>query len=382
MTDYSTTECDTEIKAKSDKARRSSTVAFGVLCIFMTLFSFAVLAFAKNNTDFAERYAVTVSDTIRRILACLTGWLPFSLAETLVITAVPIVVFTLFRAVILRFAYRKKGRVLAWLVRLLYAASVCLFLFVNAFGVCYYRMTLADMLGLDTDDISQSDVEIASVLSLEFASQYSDSLIRLSDGSTKMPYSFDEMCEKICDGYAEIVTNMPKHISVKPVALSEPWTYTHISGMYFPITGESNVNVNYPDYTLAFSAAHEIAHQLGIAREDEANMMAFLACVYSGDEYLVYSAFLNASEYLVGSLPSQRAIMLYSAADNRLIDEMRAYAEFSSKYSNTAVSAVSSAVNDGYLKANGVDTGRESYSEVTLILTSYIKSVFVEAFTD
>ena len=53
-------------------------------------------------------------------------------------------------------------------------------------------------------------------------------------------------------------------------------TYTHISGIYTFYTGESNININYPDFVVASSATHEMAHQRGVARENEANFVSFV----------------------------------------------------------------------------------------------------------
>lgn len=359
--------------------RRFAAVAVSFILL---LYSAAVLIIAKHSSEFAEMYSITFGKSLRSLLAVISGVFPFSLSETIVILFVPAAAVTLVRAVVLKTVYGIKGAVKKWLVLLLCAVSLVAFLFVNAFGVCYYRTRIADSIGLDVSDITESDVETAAIISLDMTSALGENVLRFPDGSTKMPYGFDTMCDRIYYGYENIFSDMPKYVSVKPVSLSELWTYTHISGMYFPITGESNINVSYPDYTLAFSAAHEMAHQLGFAFEDEANFLAFLACLYSDDEYLQYCAFMNASEYLVGDLPAQTAVGLYSSADLRIWQEHLSFTAFSKKYSNSAVTAVSSAVNDGYLKVNGIEDGAESYQNVTLYITAYFKNVFPYMFSD
>ena len=75
-----------------------------------------------------------------------------------------------------------------------------------------------------------------------------------------------------------------------------------ISGIYSFFTGEANVNVEYPDYCLPFTAAHELSHQRGICRENEANFVAFLVCIGSEDDYIRYSGYLNVYEYLASAL--------------------------------------------------------------------------------
>lgn len=89
---------------------------------------------------------------------------------------------------------------------------------------------------------------------------------------------------------------------IKQIAVSKLMTYTHIAGVYTYYTGEANLNTNFPSYTLPYTAAHELSHQRGTAREDEANFLAFLVCMESDDEYIKYSGYLNLFEYVAGAL--------------------------------------------------------------------------------
>ena len=189
------------------------------------------------------------------------------------------------------------------------------------------------------------------------------------------------MVKRIMTGYSEFLLHVPDFVSVKPVALSEPWTYTHISGMYFPFTGESNINTNYPDFVLAFTTAHEIAHQLGYAKEDEANLLAFMSLCFSHDEYLVYSAYMHAFESLLYELEPKMAGTAALSLDRRYAKDFSAYYTHSAKYVNKTVSAVSAGVNDTYLKANGVENGIESYGQFTKYICRYFQLVYPEYFS-
>ena len=55
-------------------------------------------------------------------------------------------------------------------------------------------------------------------------------------------------------------------------------SYANIGGMFFPFTMESNINVDNPFFVVPWTMAHELAHQCGFMREDEANFIAYLAC--------------------------------------------------------------------------------------------------------
>ena len=162
---------------------------------------------------------------------------------------------------------------------------------------------------------------------------------------------------------------------IKYIVLSEPMTYTHISGVYTFFTGEANLNVNYPDYVLPYTAAHEFAHQRGIAREDEANFVAFLVCAASDDEYIRYSGYLNLYEYVANALYSADK-EAYSEVRAKLEPaarkEMSAYSAFFDKYRENVVADVSQAVNDTYLQSQGQSAGTMSYSFVVGLAIAYL----------
>ena len=91
----------------------------------------------------------------------------------------------------------------------------------------------------------------------------------------------------------------------KGVKASVAMSYGGIAGIYIPYFAEANVNINQPALLIASSAAHETAHYLGVAREDEANFVSYLACTYSLDASVRYSgtmlALINCANQLYAS---------------------------------------------------------------------------------
>ena len=120
-----------------------------------------------------------------------------------------------------------------------------------------------------------------------------------------------------------------------------------ILGIYSYFTGESNINVHYPDYGIPFTVAHELAHQRGISRENEANFIAFLVCIRSDSEFVRYSGYINMFEYLASALGSTDREMLRAV-----------YSDF---------------FNDNYLKAQGTE-GIISYGLVVTLAVAYYRN--------
>ena len=194
-----------------------------------------------------------------------------------------------------------------------------------------------------------------------------------------MPYSFKEMNDKLIEAYDlfsenhDFINNF--YSRLKPVMLSEAMSYAHITGIYTFFTGESNLNISFPDYTIPYTAAHELAHQRGIAREDEANMMAFLVCIESDDAYIRYCAYVNMYEYVANALYKADKELyreVYAELDRSVYNEQIAYSKFFKKYSQSVTSQVSGAVNNAYLQSQGTD-GKKSYGMVVDLAVAYFK---------
>ena len=347
----------------------------GVSAVFYLIF--------VNSARFADGFNDHISRWGRRLLGTLTAWFPFSLAELLLLLLPLILAVLVWRVVKIYSANRRT--VLAFLARV--GAAVCLvgILFVWCFAPGYYGATLDRKLGLSRDPVSADDLYRTAVILADAINPLADSLLVGADGSSVMPYSLNEMNEKLMKAYAAFTADrdFPDHFRsrVKPVMLSHAMSYTHITGVYSFFTGEANINVAFPDYCIPFTAAHELAHQRGVAREDEANFVAFLICLSSDDPYLRYSGLLNVYEYVASALWSADRT-LYRAAYARLADrvvaEERAYAAFYERYRDNVAAAVSEKTNDIYLQSQGSKAGSRSYDMVVDLAVAYYRADFTE----
>ncbi len=341
------------------------------------LLSTAVLALCIVNTNFAQWYCDTVSAFFRYVAALVTGFLPVSVAEICVILLpfvfVLLVIFAV-RAVVKR-SFNVKSTVMTVFSVIFSAYAV----FVNVFAVCYFKYPLEAQLDLERSALAKEELYSDAVYTHKMLCDYADDVNYDKSGASVSPRSFYETGKLIDKGYDALSdSGVYKSIMIgnaKPVFLSKLMTYTHISGMYMPFTGEANVNTNYPDYVVAFTIAHEKAHQRGIADEDEANFMAFLACMASDDEYLKYSAMMNMYDYYLDETlvnDTQLYTELVENTDRRIIGEMFSYYNFFKKYSDSSAAKAADKVNDTYIKAMGNDDGIKSYGLVIELYHAYI----------
>ena len=328
---------------------------------------------------FSDLFNKYVSPIIRAFLSYQTTWIPFSLAEMLLILIpVIIVVVVGIGAKYYSDSWRNVG---VFCVIMISIVSYVFSTYALGFVPAYHGSTLDQKLGIDKQAVNAAELEETALILAEALREESKYVIYNGEGFSVMPYGYDELNDKLMDAYEKACEKYdfisPLHSNIKEVMLSEPMTYTHISGVYTFFTGEANLNVNFPDYVLPYTAAHEFAHQRGIAREDEANFVAFLVCMESDDHYIRYSAYLNLYEYVSNALYSAN----YEAYTNTYyklpygaMTDMIAYANFFKKYQKTVVSDVSGAVNDTFLNFNGVEEGSKSYGMVVDLAVAYYKA--------
>ena len=254
-------------------------------------------------------------------------------------------------------------------------------LFVFTLGTAYHTETLDKLMNIEKTKVSQSDLEKTCEYLIEGLNSASEAL-DISDGkSSELPYSFSSLCEKLNDSFGTVSEKYEfiqcYHSRAKKIIISKPMTYTHISGVYSFFTGEANVNVNYPDYILPFTVAHEMAHQRGIAREDEANFVAFLVCISSEDDYIRYSGYTQVFEYAANALYSENPTAYYEVAkklDKKYVQEAGAYSDFISDYNDSPISDVSTSVNNTFQQMQGQSAGVKSYGFVVDLAVAYYKS--------
>ena len=361
---------------KSPDSKRSIPTAAKIIYALTALTAvFHIISFFSSGlSDFINKY---ISSAIRFLLAKLTGLVPFSLAEALIFL-LPILAFLLIRFAVKNFSDSWRS-VCVYMASMLSVACAFYILFFWSFGVGYNTEAIDKKLGIERESISAEELYETAQLLCEKVNEASKNIHFRKKNFSVMPYSISELSDKLCSAFEnftkenDILSNMSSNL--KPVIMSEAMSYTHITGVYTYFTGEANINVSFPDYTLPFTAAHELAHQRGIAREDEANFIAFLVCTESDDHYLKYSGYLSMLEYFLSAI-YYTAPDLYPAIIQSLnyntVYEMSAYHKFFDKYRDSFISDISSSINDAYLKLNGTE-GEISYGLVIDLAVAYYK---------
>ncbi len=329
------------------------------------------------STEFSDAMNNSVCRAVRFILAKITGWFPFSLAETLLL-CLPLIFILMIRYSVHISRDASSLRTVRYLCGVLSVVTLLYSFFVFGFAPAYHGSTLEKKLGIERRDVSAEELyETAEILKTK-AEELANNVEFINGGASVMPYTAFEMNDKLNYAYDSFCVKndfvQKMNTKIKHIAFSKLMTYTHIAGVYTYYTGEANLNTNFPSYTLPYTAAHELSHQRGTAREDEANFLAFLVCMESDDEYIKYSGYLNLFEYVAGALykaDSGLYSSLMSNLDMRIYSELFSYNNFFDKYRDSVVSKISGTVNDTYLKSQGQEAGTDSYGRVVDLAVAY-----------
>ena len=380
---------ETADMAKKDKILKLPMIMMIILTLIgiVSVIIWRVCIASHTAADF---FTDTVSFAFRFILTRLTYYIPFSFAEFLLYVSVPFVLY-----LILKLVYEvgyaevkpkmKLNVILKWIFKLAAFACAVMFIFVFTLGVCYGKTPVHQAIGFERRLINPEDLAESMEILIDEANRAAEDIKYIYAGteSTKMPYDLSELNTRLNESYKNLLDRhgFLKRIQckVKPVILSVEMSKMHITGVYSFFTGEANVNIDFPDYNLPFTAAHEMAHLMGVAREDEANFTAFLVCLYSDDNYIRYSGLVNMIEYIRGPMnqaDSEKYKKLTGKLSHVIINEMAAFSEFFDQYRNAPISKVASAVNDTYLKAQGQEQGEKSYGLVVDLAVAYLVDMY------
>jgi len=309
--------------------------------------------------------------------ARLTGRLPFSLAE-FVVAAVLLAAL----GALVRFglrAVRERGYLRkAWLsalVNVLGSAGALYLAFLLVWGLNYAREPFAVVAGLDASPPRIAELRAVCGQLVERANALRAGLPEDDQGVMRLQGGLPGALARAERGYREAaavygVLGGGRLGRPKPLLSSPLVSYLGITGIYFPFTAEANVNAGVPEPDLPFAISHEMAHQRGFAREDEAGYVGYLACQFHPDGDFRYSGALAASVYALNALarvdpPAHRELVRRRAP--AVERDLRALEEWSARHRGR-VARASRSVNDAYLRSQGQPEGVRSYGRMVDLL--------------
>ncbi len=156
-------------------------------------------------------------------------------------------------------------------------------------------------------------------------------------------------------------------LKVKPTSLGYMLNYLGIQGYYNPISGEGQFNRFIPAFMHPFVVCHEMAHQAGIAAEDDANLIAYVLGSESSNPAFRYSAYFNLFLYAYSDLQlrdSLSARNIFSSLNQQSKNDLDTLRAMNRRY-RSKLRGLSTSLYDEYLRMHGQQEGINTYSDVT-----------------
>lgn len=378
---------------KEKKKRGTAEKRLLAACVFLAGAGILMVC-ARQVPGFAEWYAVHIYQKLTAVTGRVTGLAPFSVVEIGLYVLLILLPVTGVGAVVKSVRFGQGGEnALCWASGLFLTASALLFLYAANCGVNYQRESFSEKTGLAAKQYTAEELKQVCLWLTEEVNALAGQVER--GGSVEMILAapaeekqdaaaaeYEEMpLQVLGDTAVQAMTDLAEEYPdmkgyyphPKPVCVSEILSYQNLSGVYSPFTIEANYNADMVDYNIPFTLCHELSHLRGFMQEEEANFIAFLACIGSDNRDFEYSGYLTGWVYCMNALRradgeewQQVREWLDEAAEADLRENSRFW-----EYYDGAVAEVSDKVNDTYLKANGQSEGVQSYGRMVDLIIAY-----------
>lgn len=322
-----------------------------------------------------EYYSNGLYIYISKFLNFFFGWIPFSVGDILYV----ILVFVIFKNIFITIK-NKKLHLKNTLFKIGGYISLLFFVFHLNWGLNYFRQPVYKTLNFEIKKYTTNELVdfteklIVKINQVHLSATKNDSII------VENPLDKDQIREISYNVYKQFQEKFPQYnhenLKAKNSLFSLPLTYMGFAGYLNPLTNEAQVNSLIPKNTYPMIVCHELAHQVGIASESEANFIGYLATTYSNDIYFKYSGYLMALRFCLVEIyqkDPKKFELLKIELNNGILNDIRQSEAFWESYQNWS-EIYFKTFYDSFLKANKQKDGMKSYNKVVVLLINYHKT--------
>ena len=230
---------------------------------------------------------------------------PFSVGDIFYILLIVSFGYFLFKI-----SYKNSRR--KFLLRGLIALNILYLMYQVSWGMLYFQQSILDK--LPEKDITVEEVKRLTLVYLEKCKK-TRTLVNEDDRGVFIITDLPSIKAEVLSNQVKIPSywNNKKGTGVsalKPSLFEPVMSYTGILGYYNPFTAEAQYNATLPSTYVPFTLAHESAHQLGYAREQEANFIGFLIGEKARNTDLKYSTQYFVLKTLLHSLAENERVFV------------------------------------------------------------------------
>ncbi|RKM58880.1 DUF3810 domain-containing protein [Butyrivibrio sp. CB08] len=360
----------------------------GFLVGIMLGVSAALNVAAWISTGFSDLYTKKIFMVIMEKYGRLTSRAPFSVGEIMLIVCFLLVLALLAYLVLwlisgIRSAFGKRdssfskvfGKIMA-----VFLSFVVLLMTLNCFIL--YHCSQVAVAENHRDDYTVEELAALRDFLVTKCNKMAEEMPRDKKGNVVYEGDMKEMAKasmKNLEGSYDRLGGF--YVTPKELTFSGFMSQQYMQGYYFPFSMEANINKEMYIMNKPFTMCHELSHTHGYIYEDEANFLGFLGCVKSEDEIFNYSGYLGVLAYVNNDFyksVSEEEYKSHVAISKRvrydsqfLTDEAWEEVEKRAILDTETVKKAADTFIDTNLKANGISSGKASYSHVVGLLLDY-----------
>jgi hypothetical protein len=358
---------------------------WGLGLVFLIPLALTLLFYGVNGNQKAMDFWVyQVIGPVEQFWGRIWAIFPFSVMEIFIALFLLGNIWWIVRCVWL---VLKQRALSAFFRRLLALATLWMWLWCSfcwLWNAAYYASTFAQRSGLETSGHTVEELITVTTWFAQQAAQLSSQVPRQENGEflrdSESWFSNGTSVYQKLEQEFPCLTMSP--VRAKPLVCSKFQSYLGFTGMYFPFTGEANVNIDAPACLIPSTIAHEMAHQRMVASEQEANFVGIAACLSSTDVVFQYSGFLMGLIHLCNALYPISPDAWEDIANRYFTQELAKDWTDNNNYwaaLESPVEEVAGQAYDSFLKSNHQDLGIQSYGAcVDLLVTYYYKDAAAE----
>lgn len=362
--------------------RKGGRVSYKGFCVFMVVLIVLVNVFAWSSSTFCDAFVRYIFPVCLNTWGRFWGLFPIAVGDIVLVFSVMWILVILSMGVMSIFFRGRLWTITKHIIRSFFSyLLVLLFVLTINWWLLYHTTSISERIFPDGSTYTASDLVQLYNRMAEEANALVDIVQRDSEGNPYSDIDINTEAVRLMKDLSELFPLLSGfYPQPKQMGFSAFFSQQYISGYYFPVTLEANINALMMEINDPFVTCHELAHLKGYIREDEANCLGIMACLRSENAFFRYSGLLTALEYLGEAVYENPACDQYSLvirrdatyADNVFLSR-KAWekVEEQTVISTDVVSTVSDILLDTSLKMNGVSDGKISYNRVVELLLYY-----------
>lgn len=307
-----------------------------------------------------------------QVLHFSLGWIPFSIGDVGYL-----IIGILFLRRLIKI-FKKHSVKTLLLLKIITTIAPIYILFQWLWGFNYYKLPLHQQLNIQNEYTTEQLFQFTEKVLLK-TNTLQETIAQNDTLIVHFPSDFNKLKNEVYTAFSSIEKNnvvqlIPKSKNLKKSIFSGPLTYMGFAGYINPFTNEAQMNTWIPPSKWHITSTHEIAHQLGYGKENEANFIAAYVCTQQKENRLMqYAGFSFALKYCLNELylrDQDKFEYLYNCTNIGVLKNFKEQNEFWGSYDNV-LEPLFKLIYKSYLEANNQPDGLETYSYVTALLINH-----------